>query len=214
MNRLGFCSVIVSILMTCPLVAMFQFDDLNTKRTLSVVPGTLQDWDIAKEFCLNFFKATYDQIPPDQKEFSTIEELINKKFSKHYQRVFVDKKYTFFVLKDEDTFVGYSIFDVIDRDVFVIEAQANIVRYSFHSLLEGLSRFVKKEFAPDSQCFLWAARKILTETYWPLFRDCKFNLVDNLHPNLATPRDYYGDPSWPISLAEYYQGYELNLNSI
>jgi hypothetical protein len=213
MNRLRFCAIFVSILMTSPLVATFQFEDLKTKRTLSLVPGTLQDWEIAKAFCLKFFKNIYDQIPANLKEFSTTEDLVNQKFLDHYIRVFVDKKYTFFVLKDAGEFVGYSIFDVIDGVVFSIETQANLVKYSFPSLVEGLAKFIKKELAPNAQYFVAAARKAVP-AYGQLFSVCNFREGDRLHPSLANPSEYYSDASRPSSLAEYYQGYQLNLNSI
>ncbi len=210
MNKLGFGSAVLSILMSCPLIAAFQFNDFNTNRTLAIVPGTAQDWETAKDFCLQFFKPVYDKIPADQKEFSTTEDWVNQKFSDHYPRVFVDKKYTFFVLKDAGEFVGYSIFDVIDGVVFSIETQANLATYSFPSLVEGLAKFIKKELAPNAQYFIAAARKAVP-AYGQLFSVCNFRVGDRLHPSLANPSEYYGDASRPSSLAEYYQGYVLKI---
>ncbi len=177
---------------------IFKFTDEKTQDTLSVCQGSENDWETVKACYLNFHKPQYDAIPADKREFSTIEELVDEKFSDHYKCLFIDQKYSFFLIKNVDKFVGYIILDRIGDSVYSIESQGDLNLYSIQSIVKGFTQFIKQKFAPDAQYFMNTARKAVP-LYAQILTACGFEKVETLHPSLA-------------NVAELYQGFRLSLH--
>lgn len=191
--------------------ALFEFKEQKTGHMLSIEQGSNDEFVYAKMFALNFFKDSYSQIPQDQREFESVEDFINQKFSDHNPRIFEHKKYSFFIVRDGGNIIGYSIFDVIDNDVYTIETQADFATYGCISLMEGLARFIKEVLAPQAKYFIQAARKAVP-LYGQILEMCGSVKCDTLHPSIANPAEYYGDENRK-NIAQYYQAYKLKLSN-
>lgn len=189
--------------------SLFEFTEQKTGHTLSIDQGSVADFAYAKMFALNFFKDSYSQIPQNQREFETVEEFINQKFSDHDSHIFEKNKYSFFIVRDGDALIGYTIFDVIDDAVYSIETQADFMTYSCTSLMAALAQFIKEVFAPQSIYFIQAARTAVP-LYGQILEMCGSVKCDTLHPSLANPAEYYGQENRK-NVSQYYQAYKLKL---
>lgn len=209
-NKYGFLVASVLLLYASFVqAAPFEFFDQQSERNLKIVEGLADDWSIVKQFCNSFFAVAYSAIPQEEREFETVEALVNQKFLDHYPRIFDQQQYKFFLVKDNDNIIGYTIFDVIDDCVYEIETQADINTYSINSLMTGLAQFISKHIAPQAKYFVGATRKSVP-MYGYLLELCGFKLSDKLHPSIAHSAQYYGDTSRG-DVAKYYQGYEREL---
>jgi hypothetical protein len=172
--------------------AEHSFIDENTGRILSITQGTASDFQWAKDFCLQFFKPSYEKISldADQQAYGSFEAFIDAKFADHQSNIFAYGKYIFFTVKDGNENIGYTIFDAAKDRVYSIETQADIKTYSVNSLMNGLAYFIKSQVAPNADYFISAVRKT-TPQFVGVLKTCNFVEYENgqLHPTLSS--EYY-----------------------
>lgn len=170
------------------------FIDEKTYHTLSINQGTEDDFDWAKAFCIQFFSPVYKAIPldQDQQAHGSYEAFIDAKFKDHYSKIFNEKKYTFFIVRDcvEDKAIGYTIFDAIDGVVYSIETQADITTYSIASLMTGLAHFIKNQVAPDAKSFVSAVRRAMPQ-FVEVLKLCGFVEGADKSLHLTLSPEYY-----------------------
>lgn len=188
-------AIAVSLLLVSVNVVRGDFDehtfiDEKTGHTLSINQGTEEEFEWAKSFCIQFFSPTYKTISldSDQQAHGSYEAFIDAKFAGHHSKIFDEKKYTFFIVRDcvENKAIGYTIFDVVEGIVYSIETQAAITTYSIQSLMTGLAYFIKNQVAPDAEYFISAVRRAMPQ-FVEVLKSCDFveGADQSLHPTLS-----------------------------
>lgn len=174
----------------------YTFIEHITNRRLEIKEGSLADFEWAKEFCKQFFKAASGgevQLDEDQKVFGSFDAFIESKFNdnaqndSHRTNIFDIKRYNFFVVSDYETKnpIGYTIIHLDNNNIYSIETQVDINTYDIKNLMNGLIAFIKERVAPNGDYFISAVRKSMPH-FVLILKDCGY--VDSvlLHPSLSS----------------------------
>lgn len=194
MNKLYGIVILLSVLSMSPLIAVFQFVEEESKRTLYVVDGTQDDRDDIKEMSFDIL-STSCQI---REEFK---ELQKQRFVDNCVCVVATEEYQFYLVYDASECVGFALFQVSGRYVYGIDV--HVKGYDIQGVTKGFVKFIKQELAPEAEYFITAASK-LDDEFDRIFLSCGFEPIDFSDPILAAIAK-------PSEHAPYYQAYKLKL---
>lgn len=197
-----------------------EYYDRATGHTLIVRQGSgEQDRADAIQFNKDFFGSSYAAIPKEDREFESLDELVDKKFELHAP--FIDNNtYKFIIVENKESqkMVGYALFDISEdgKKVAFIECQANIFTYAITGLMPFMVGVIKTHYAPEVTEIYSMVRKAVPQ-YVAILKQCGYVPCDVLHASITDPAEYYGkpefnqDPSF-TRLKDMYQGLVFRCN--